>query len=74
MIIFIGSAIQAFRLRAGGASVALTFGGRLVTEETTDPLARRAQNIVEETLARIPVPPSTSFPRRALTPSPRASA
>jgi len=68
VIIFIGSAIQAFRLRAGGASVALTFGGRLVTEETTDPLARRAQNIVEEMAlaAGIPVPPLYIIPEAGI--------
>ena len=36
VIIFIGSAIQAFRLRAGGASVAVTLGGRLVTAKSTN--------------------------------------
>lgn len=67
-VIFIGSAIQAFRLRSGGASVALTFGGRLVTEETTDPLARRAQNIVEEMAlaAGIPVPPLYIIPEAGI--------
>ena len=68
VIIFIGSSIQAFRLRAGGASVALTLGGRLVTEETTDPLARRAQNIVEEMAlaAGIPVPPLYLIPEASI--------
>lgn len=68
VIIFIGSAIQAFRLRAGGASVALTFGGCLVTEETSDPLARRAQNIVEEMAlaAGIPVPPLYIIPESSI--------
>lgn len=68
VIIFIGSAIQAFRLRAGGASVAVTLGGRLVTEETTDPLARRAQNIVEEMAlaAGIPVPPLYIIPEAGI--------
>ncbi len=67
-IIFIGSAIQAFRLRAGGASVALTLGGHLVTEETSDPLARRAQNIVEEMAlaAGIPVPPLYIIPESSI--------
>lgn len=67
-IIFIGSAIQAFRLRAGGASVALAFGGRLVTEETSDPLARRAQNVVEEMAlaAGIPVPPLYIIPEASI--------
>ncbi|MFZ8915677.1 MAG: M48 family metalloprotease, partial [Pseudomonadales bacterium] len=68
VIIFIGSAIQAFRLRAGGASVARTLGGRLVTEETPDPLARRAQNIVEEMAlaAGIPVPPLYIIPEAGI--------
>ena len=67
-IIFIGSSIQAFRLRAGGASVALAFGGRLVTEETSDPLARRAQNVVEEMAlaAGIPVPPLYIIPEASI--------
>ncbi len=47
-IIGIASLYRTATLSQGGAVVALSLGGELVSAETTDPLRRRLRNVVEE--------------------------
>ncbi len=48
LIIGGGSLYKIYTLRGGGATVALSLGGRYVNPETTDPDERRLMNVVEE--------------------------
>ncbi|MBU0637243.1 MAG: M48 family metallopeptidase, partial [Planctomycetes bacterium] len=48
LIIGGGSLHKIYKLRGGGATVALGLGGRYVNPETTDPDERRLMNVVEE--------------------------
>ncbi|MEY3042502.1 MAG: hypothetical protein RLZZ174_1584, partial [Pseudomonadota bacterium] len=68
LVILVGSGVQALRLRAGGASVAIALGGEPVSAESKDPLERRAQNLVEEMAlaAGIPVPPLYIIPEASI--------
>ncbi len=68
LVILVGSGVQALRLRAGGASVAIALGGEPVSADSKDPLERRAQNLVEEMAlaAGIPVPPLYIIPEASI--------
>jgi Zn-dependent protease with chaperone function len=47
-VIFLGSAYKQNELAAGGSAVATLMGGRLVSQNTTDPNERKLLNVVEE--------------------------
>ena len=54
----LGSLLKILSLRSGGASVAMSLGGRLIDPSTTDPKEKRLINIVEEMAiaSGVPVP------------------
>ncbi len=58
-LIGIGSLMKLAQLRGGGAAVAESLGGTLLTHDTADPLTRRVLNVVEEMAiaSGTPVPP-----------------
>ncbi|MEM6512719.1 MAG: M48 family metallopeptidase [Pseudomonadota bacterium] len=57
-IIVCASAVKTARLSSGGATVATSMGGTLVSPDTRDPLRRRLLNVVEEMAiaSGVPVP------------------
>ena len=48
LVVAAGTGIKLLLLRSGGEAVALSLGGRLVMQSTTDPDERKLLNIVEE--------------------------
>lgn len=58
-LILVGSLMKLAQLRGGGAAVAESLGGELLTHDTADPLTRRVLNVVEEMAiaSGTPVPP-----------------
>ncbi len=58
-LILLGSLLKLAQLRGGGAAVAESLGGKLLTHAAADPLTRRVLNVVEEMAiaSGTPVPP-----------------
>lgn len=59
VVILVGSAYKLLQLAAGGKVVAESLGGRLISQNTTDPMHRKVLNVVEEMAiaSGTPVPP-----------------
>lgn len=59
VVILVGSAYKLLQLAAGGKVVAESLGGRLISQNTTDPMHRKILNVVEEMAiaSATPVPP-----------------
>ncbi|MEJ2362637.1 MAG: M48 family metallopeptidase [Gammaproteobacteria bacterium] len=59
VVILVGSAYKLLQLAAGGKVVAESLGGRLISQNSTDPVHRKILNVVEEMAiaSGTPVPP-----------------
>ena len=58
-VIVLASLYKIAALRGGGAVVAASLGGKLIAQDTADPMERKVLNVVEEMAiaSGVPVPP-----------------